>query len=334
MAAQGSLKLAMPAVRTCVICFLASIAWTFGGANRARSASEIYTNWSRDLVETTPNAYRSVDKPFAASMTGSTGELLHLLGRYRLRVKSGTVSLRGSYDANRDFWPAVSLAVSNQRKGHWMPIGVFDPTLDADFLTIHGRNPEARLWVAAEQFRDFIGTHRWGHIGLISDKHAETVFALEDLLPPRSRRRGERDDFKEVLRDRGKLQFGSVAFLHSVVSIKAQLTGEFVYIGNNRGGMLTGIRAETGDFWPEATLEIGNSEGEWIKISETKPSHSSRLSSSKQHTPGDRFRVNLDAYKLNIGKAKFGKVTFADSSFAVFPLQRIDPSVMDEAPMP
>ena len=304
--------------------------WHLVGST-GKAFTTIYTDWSRDLAEVTPAKYRFLDKPFYAGVTGSIGGLLHVLCRYRLRVGATKVSLSGSDDANGDFWPAASLAVSNSRNGNWVSVNTFNPTRDVDVVTIDQSNPTARLCIGAEHFRPLIGAYRWGRITLINDKQAKAIFALEDLLPPRSRR-PEGEDFKEVLADHGKLEFGSVAFLHSVIWIKGRLTGEFVYIGDRRRATLTGIRAPTGDFWPVTTLEVGNSEGEWVKISETKPSGS--LNSPKRHTSGDRFRVNLDAYRSNIGKAKFGKVTFSDSSFAVFLIHRIDPSVMDETPTP
>jgi len=210
-----------------------------------------------------------------------------------------------------------------------MTIGIFDPTVEADALTLDRQNPETRLWVAAERFRSFVGTHRWGRIALISDNQAETVIALEDLLPPRSRRH-EGGDFKDVLADRGKLQFGSVAFLHSVISIKGQLTGEFVYIGKGRRAAITGVRGPTGDFWPAAKLEVGNLEGPWVKVGENELNSGFRPDRSRHPGSGERFRVDLGGYKSNMGQAQFGKVTFSDSSFAIFLLQDINPDNTDD----
>jgi hypothetical protein len=306
-------------VTTCL--FLASARFAY--------TADLDTDWSRSLVDSTPGKHLFLRDRFYASLTGSLGELLHVLCHYRLDAKSTAVSLRGSRDGNGDFWPAVSLAVSNDRHAKWEPIGEFNPTVDPDFLAIDLQNPKATLSVAAERFRPFIGTRRWGRIKLISDKQANAVLALEDLLPPRGRRL-DGGDFKEVLGDREKPQFGSAAVLRYVVFIRDQLTGEFTWVRDHLLGAVTGARTTSGDFWPAAKLEVGDSDGHWVAVGEAKPKGAFRSIKRTQHAFGEPFRVDLDAYKASIGHAKFGKVTFSDSSFAVFTLENIDSNTTEE----
>lgn len=329
MAARSKGIIARAATGLCLFYITLAIVFVFLSETTVKAGAKPYTDWDRDLAETTPAKYRFLDKQFYAGLAGSFGELLHILCQYRLSSGSTTISLRGSRDGNGDFWPAVSLAVSNNREANWAPIGVFNPTVDADFLTVDRQNPKATLWVAAERFRTFIGTQRWGRINLISDKRASAVLALEDLLPPRGRR-PEGADFKEVLGDREKPRFGSAAVLSYVVFIRGQLTGEFIWVRDQLLSTVTGARTSAGDFWPTAKLEVGDSEDHWVIVGEAKPAGAFQAIKRRQHASGEPFCVNLDPYKAHIGQTKYGKVTFSDSSFAVFLLENIDPSIITD----
>jgi hypothetical protein len=328
MAGRGKRTIMRAAAAMWLLYVAASTASTASGSKAAPTDNK-YTDWEHDLAETTPGKHHFFDNRFYAGLTGSLGELLHILCQYRLASSSRAVSLRGSRDGNGDFWPAVSLAVSNDREANWAPIGVFNPTVDPDFLIVDRQNPKGTLWVAAERFRPFVGTQRWGRVNLISDKQATAVLALEDLLPPRGRR-PEGADFKEVLGDREKPQFGSAAVLRYVIFIHGQLTGEFTWVRDHLLGTITGRRTTAGDFWPAATLEVGDSDGHWVTVGEAKPTGTLQSIKRTQHTFGEPFRVNFDAYKPHIGQWKFGKVTFSDSSFAIFLLQDINPDNTDD----
>jgi hypothetical protein len=301
----------------------------FATGNRNVATAKTYTDWSRDLVETTPQKYRFLNEPFYAGVTGCLGERLHILCRYVLAEQAEPVLLRGSRENNDDFWPATSFAVSNDRNANWTPIGEFNPTVDADVLSVDHQNPKAVLWVPGEPFRESIGNYRWGRITLIGDPQRSAVFALEDLLPPRGRRAAGAD-FKEVLDDRETARFGSAAVLHSVTSIHDKLTAEFIYVRDHSLGIIEGERPDAADFWPTATFQVGDSDEAWTTIGEDKRSGDLRSIESAQRIAGEPFRIDAQAYKKSIGHARYGKVIFSDSSFAIFMLESIDPAVTND----
>ncbi|MFZ1218803.1 MAG: hypothetical protein WAO00_05880 [Chthoniobacterales bacterium] len=291
-------------------------------------AADLYSDWSRSLVDSTPGKHLFLRNQFYVSLTGSRNELLHVLCRYHLDDGSTGIMLRGSRNEDGDFWPAVSLQVSNNRRASWTPIGQFNPTVNPEFLTVDRQNPSKILWVAAEPFRSFIGTKRWGRISLIDDKPATAVFALEDLLPPRGRR-PEEGDFKEVLGDREKREFGSAAVLRHVVSIQNQLTGEFTWVIDRLPGAVKGAQTTAGDFWPTAVLQVGDSDGQWETVGETKSMGRTRSMTRPEHIFGEPFRINLEPFKAHLNGKKFGKVIFSNSTYSVFVLNNIDPRVAD-----
>jgi hypothetical protein len=329
MAAQNKQRNMRAAATLWLFCLVTSGALVVGGS-KAESSDNRYTDWDHILAQTTPGKHRVFDDRFYAGLTGSLGGLLHILCVYHLEGRSAPVSLRGSRDGNGDFWPAVSLSVSNDLRATWASIGLFNPTAEPDFLIVNRQNPKATVWIAAERFRPFIGAQRWGRISLISDNQAGAIFALEDLLPPRGHR-SDAGDFKEVLGDREKPQLGSAAVLRYVVFIRGQLTGEFTWVRDRPQASVKGAQTPAGDFWPTGKLEVEDSDGHWITVGEAKPNGSPRSIRQTQHIFGEPFRVDLEAYKKSIGHAKLGKVTFSDSSFALFALENIDPNIPEES---
>jgi len=271
---------------------LVATIWVLASCNGMALEAAIYTDWSRDLAVTTPSKYRLLDQRFYAGVTGSLGGVLHLLCRYGLPRETTTGSLNGSRDADGNFWPAVTLAVSNSREANWKPISIFNPTVDLDVLRINHRDSKLALWVGAEPFRSLIGTYRWGRVVLIDDKQAETVFALEDLLPPKDRR--PRDgDFKEVLDDREKPRFESAALLYSVTSIRNHLAAEFVYLHDHPLGTIEGVTTEAGDFWPRALLAVGDSDAHWTNVGEADQRGTAGAIQAKQNIRGSRTGSHL-----------------------------------------
>jgi hypothetical protein len=329
MVVRSKFKLALVSVLAAPAFLATGPTMGLGADKKALSTAKTYTDWSRDLVETTSAKYRFLNKPFYAGVTGSIGERLYVLCKYAF---SGTksASLRGARETSGDFWPAASFAVSDDRQGDWIPIGEFNPTVNADVLILDDHNPKAALWIAGELFRRAIGNYRWGRITLIDNPQLATVFALDDLLPPRGRR-PEGADFKQVLDDSETARFGSAAVLHTVTSIRGQFTGEFIYIRDHSVSAIEGGRTISGDFWPSAKLEAGDSEARWMTIGVAKPKGVIQSIEPTEHILGEPFRVELDAYEGSLGRAEFGKVIFSDSSFAVFRLKSIDPSITEDS---
>lgn len=272
-----------------------------------------YTNWSRDLVESATKANIPA-LPFYVAVISSIDDQLSAGCVYRYVKGRTPIVLQGKRDSGGNFWPAVSCDVATEGKTRWREISGLNPPADSEIVSIGSDNTKALLHVGMEPFRPYIEAFRWGRVVLKNGDVA--VFALEDLLPPADRR-VDGGDFKEVLDEREQTRFGSSAILHSISSIRDHLTGDFIYT-RRPFAALKGAKTLDGDFWPSATLYVGNSEPDWSTIGvSNQEGVLASLRRSDKRSPAV-LRVHLDLYKSAIERNKYGKIVFSDGSFAVF----------------
>lgn len=285
--------------------------------------------WGRFIV--LPESIATLPEPLVIDLIQGGGkQKLKADGFYRYIKNRGQVLLHGQTVAPNVFSPTVKYEVSEGDKSHWKQLVVNHKEAGSETAILDPQHPEIKVRFDLEPFREFVSSRRYGR--LVLENSDAAVIELEDLLPTPNARDVTGNFKADVfggdleMRTQGYKQprLNDPATLADVVSLGGRLFGEFIFDGQTRGATLEGSRTFNGDFWPNVTLSIGNSDQNWKSVRSEKADGKT----AKLQIPAgiaEKVRIDLTGYRGLIGKYKVGKVTFSNGQSAVFYIQLLDP---------
>jgi hypothetical protein len=136
-------------------------------------------NWSREPFYELKTAN---SRPLTfLSVSSIDGHLIAHCGYIDLRNLDAT-AIPGIKRPESSFWPDVTLAVADNPRGHWVPIGVATKKGKRVTVSILPHDTNTILSVDLDPFRPMITKWSYGKIVLPNGEFA--IFALKYLLPP------------------------------------------------------------------------------------------------------------------------------------------------------
>jgi len=278
--------------------------------------------WTRDVVRGgTMATFPGV--PLVVLLTSSINDHLEATCGYRYLDRIGPVELHGRFDSRGKFWPIVEYQVPSG-PNKWRTTAQSPKSSDATAIKIDSITSHAMLLVDMEPFRPLIGKYQWGRIVLENGESA--MLSLYDLLQTA-------DDpsdanYKSEIRDENPHRFGSVFSLIAVICFSGHLTGEFAVLGADRRyvGEIVGRQDSNGDFSPVVTWQAGNSNQDWHTVEESPKLEDGTTLKISTENPAQSILVDLDPYRLLIGRFKYGKIVFSNGDYSVFELDSLKPS--------
>jgi hypothetical protein len=251
-------------------------------------------------------------------------------GWYRYTQRKDPVVLHGKKDVEGFFRPVVTYEVATEGKTQWHKLKMEDKQSSFDSISASTDTPVIPVAIEMEPLRAVVGIYRYGR--LVLENGDSAIISLEDLLPTANARDALGNFNEDVSGGDTRMRMQGYkpprpsdrAQLVRVVCLGDRLIGEFVLGARDRMVRLEGTKTPDGDFWPRATFQAGDSEKDWIPIGNSQNNGTPAILEIPSGK-AELIRFVLSEYKAQIGKHRFGRITFLNGESVVFYLQLLDP---------